>query len=246
MKRLAAGGIVVLFWLAVWQLAATVIDNTVLLVGPIETVTALLKMLPHPEFGSAVFSTLLRIGGGFLCGLLAGMLLALAAFFVPALERLLSPLMLAVKSVPVACYVIMLLIWSGNAYTAFWVCMLVVLPLLYVNTLQGMRSADKELLEIASLFTMTRADYWKHIYFPALYPFLHGACQVACAMSWKSGIAAEVIALKTGTLGNELNRAKTLLETDRLFAVTLTVIVLSWLMEKVFLALLERIKRKLD
>ena len=230
------------FWLAVWQAAAVLIGNDVLLVGPVETVSALRSLCMQADFRSAVCFTLLRIAGGFLAGVVLGFGLGALSFFVPPAGKLLSPFVTAVKTVPVACYAIMLLIWFGKDNIAFFVCMLVVFPILYVNTLQGFREADRELMEIAAVFTMTKGDYWRHIWFPSLSPFLYGAFQVAVGMSWKSGIAAEVIGMRIGTLGNELNRARTLLETDRLFALTLTVILLSWGMEKLILFLMKRLQ----
>ena len=244
MKRVPEKAGILVFWLLVWHLAARLVQNDVLLVGPIETITALRTLLFTAAFRRAVLFSFLRIFGGFFAGALSGFLLALLSFALPFSERLLSPFVAALKTVPVACYAILLLIWSGRDGIAFWISAIVVCPVLYVNTMQGLRAADKELLEIASMFTMTRGDSWRHIYLPALLPFLHSAFQVAVGMSWKSGIAAEVIGLKTGTLGNELNRAKILLKTDNLFAVTLTVILLSWGTEKLLLRLLSRMREE--
>lgn len=241
MKRILEKCGIAVFWLLVWQLLSVLVRNDVLLTGPVETASALLRLCKTTDFWGAVFFTLLRIAGGFLTGAALGFALGTLSFFVPAAAHFLSPFVTAVKTVPVACYAIMLLIWFGKDNIAFYVCMLVVFPILYVNTLQGFRAADRELLEIASVFTMTRGDYWRHIWLPSLSPFLYGAFQVAVGMSWKSGIAAEVIGLRIGTLGNELNRARTLLETDRLFALTLTVILLSWWMERLVLFVMKRL-----
>ena len=62
--------------LAVWQLAAALVDNRLLLVGPVRTLAKLCALLPQAEFWSALGFTLSRVALGFLLGFLAALLLA--------------------------------------------------------------------------------------------------------------------------------------------------------------------------
>ena len=64
-------------------------------------------------------------------------------------------------------------------------------------------------------------------------------------MSWKSGIMAEVLATPKPSIGKEMSQARTYLDTPSLFAWTVVVMVLSWLFEKAFMALLKRVGRPL-
>ena len=113
----------------------------------------------------------------------------------------------------------------------------IVYPAFYYQILQGLTAADRELIEIADVFAMTTKDRIRHIYLPALNPFLLSALQSGIGMAWKAGVAAEVIGQRTGTLGNELYRAKALLATDHLFAVTVSIVVLSFCTEKIVIFL---------
>ena len=72
-----------------------------------------------------------------------------------------------------------------------------------------------------------------------LISFLQG-CSVALGICWKSGVAAEVIGLPDGSIGDALYRAKITLSTGELFAWTFVIILLSAVFEKLFLALLDR------
>ena len=237
MKQIA----IALLWLAAWQAAAAIVRNPVLLVGPAETVRALAAMAGTAAFWRIVAYTFSRIFAGFAVGASLGIALAVLSFVVPVLGDILSPFVTALKAVPVACFVVLLLIWAGTAHVALICAALVVFPVLYFNTGQGLNQADDDLKEIAQVFSMTRGDKIRHLYLPAALPFLVSALQVAVGMAWKSGVAAEVIAQRTLTLGNELYRAKVLLETDKLFAVTVTVVALSWLTERALLLLIKRV-----
>ena len=66
-------------------------------------------------------------------------------------------------------------------------------------------------------------------------------CSVALGICWKSGVAAEVIGLPDGSIGDALYRAKITLSTGELFAWTFVIILLSAGFEKLFLALLDKV-----
>lgn len=62
--------------------------------------------------------------------------------------------MLLIKSVPVASFVILALIWIGSHNLAVFTSFLVVVPMIYVNTLSGLEHTDRKLLEMALVFRM--------------------------------------------------------------------------------------------
>ena len=148
------------------------------------------------------------------------------------------------KSVPVASFVILALIWTGSEHLAVLISFLVVFPILYVNTLAGLQSADIRLLEMARVFRVRPLRRVRFIYLPALLPYLSGGCRVALGMSWKSGVAAEVIGLPSHSIGEHLYMSKIYLETDGLFAWTIVIIAISVLVERLVLFFLNRLQRK--
>jgi NitT/TauT family transport system permease protein len=230
--RLLKKAAIAVFWLALWQLLAALVNNKVLIVGPYETLLALIDMLPTAAFWRAVLNSLLRITAGFCIGGLLGVLLAFCACFSPLLREVFSPFVSAMKAVPVASFVILVLIWAGSAMLSLFVTTVVVLPILYINTLEGLLATDRKLLELAAVYHMPFPARLRGIYLPQLRPHLVGAAQLACGMAWKSGVAAEVIGQPLTSLGNELYRAKIYLETDRILAVTAVTVFLSWLLER--------------
>lgn len=235
--------LILLFWLMTWQLAAAWLDRPIFLVGPAETVQAFVGLCQTAGFWRAVFSTMGRIGAGFGLAFLAGILCGGLAYRVPFLEELLAPVVTLMKTVPVASFVILALIWAGAKQLALVISFVVVFPMIYLNTLAGLRSADPQLLEMARVFDIgPGARIWQ-IYRPALAPYVLSACQVALGMSWKSGIAAEVIGTPDYSIGEKLYMAKIYFSTDELFAWTAVVILFSFLFEKAILYVLGRITR---
>ena len=228
--------LIIAFWLLLWQLLALIIHNPILMVGPFETLCSLWTMLRTTMFWQSLAFSFVRIIAGFLIGSAVGILLAWGSYRYPFLEELLAPFILALKAVPVASFVIILLIWAGNRMLSLYISALVVLPLLYLNTLSGLKATDPKLLEMATVFHMPTTRCLRFIYLPALVPYLYSAFQTALGMAWKSGVAAEVIGQPLGSMGNGLYNAKIYLETGELLSWTIAIILISYLFERLFLA----------
>jgi NitT/TauT family transport system permease protein len=220
--------------IAVWQICAMVVGNSLLLAAPLVVAKALLKMCFSMELWSTVSFSLVRIVSGFLLALVVGIVLAVAAGGFHIVEILLSPYMVAVKSTPVASFIVLCLIWLSSKSLSVFVAFLIVLPIIYTNVLQGIKSTDKKLLEMAELF---RVKWWRklyYIYIPQLKPYLISACSVSIGMAWKAGVAAELIGIPQGSIGEKLYEAKVYLSSSDLFAWTVVIIVISILFEKMF------------
>lgn len=228
---------IILFWLIVWQAAAAGINNRILMAGPVQVLHAFLQNALQPDFIRTVLSSFVKIGLGFFLALFAGILFGAAGYRFRIIEEILKPVMQTLKSVPVASFVVLLLIWFGSGRLSFFISFLIVFPNVYVNTIAGLKSADAGLLEMAQVFGMRRRNRFFYIYRPALMPYLNSCLKISLGMCWKSGVAAEVIGLPDHSLGERLYMSKIYLDTAGLFAWTLTVILISFLFEKAVLRL---------
>lgn len=236
-RRLLAVG----FWILVWQMGALYVDNHIILVGPWDTVLALGRLIPDGNFWRSVLSSFGKISLGFLSAIGAGVVLGSLGYKLAFLRDLLEPVMVLLKSVPVASFVILALIWVGSANLSVLIAFIVVLPMIYVNTLAGLKSTDSKLLEMAKVFRMSVGKKARYIYLPALLPYLKSGCRIALGMSWKSGVAAEVIGVPDRSIGEKLYMAKIYLNTGDVLAWTLVIILVSALFERAVLGVLDRL-----
>lgn len=233
-------GMILLGWLAVWQLAAVLVDNSIMLVGPFEAGGALAANAVKSGFWKTIAWSVLRIAAGFMGGFCLGLTLAAGSFRYRIMAEILQPVMGLMKAVPVASFVVLLLIWWGSAFLAVAVSFLIVLPSTYISTLEGLKSTDSKMLEMAGVFHMPLRNQFFYIYRPSLKPFLDGSLKVALGMSWKSGVAAEVIGTPDFSIGEKLYLSKIYLDTAGVFAWTAVVILLSFLFEKLFMKCWQR------
>ena len=225
---------VILFWLVLWQAGSVLIDNSIIFVGPLDMVMALLVQLPSLGFWKTIAFSFGKISLGFLSAFFLGILLGSGGYRFPLLRELLEPVILLMKSIPVASFVILALIWIGSKQLSVFISFLVVFPIIYVNTIAGLESTDKKLLEMAQVFRVSTWKRIRFIYVPALLPYLISGCKVAL------GIAAEVIGVPSSSIGEKLYMAKIYLSTADLFAWTFVIIVISALFEQLFLYLLKK------
>lgn len=244
-KKLIAAGAVI-FWLAVWELAAVLVGKSVLLASPFEVVRRLAALIPESGFWQSVFFTAGRVLLGFFLGTAVGVLFAAAAGKLPWAERLLAPLISCVKSIPVASFTILALIWISSRNLSVLVSFLIAVPIVYSNLLEGIRSLDRGLSEMAELFRIPPLRRLVGVYLSQLLPYFRSAARLAIGLCWKSGVAAEVIGVPNGSIGERLYSSKIYLETADLFAWTIVVILVSLLCEKLFLLLVNLTARRIE
>ena len=240
-ERLAAAA----FWLAVWQCAAMAVGQEVFLVSPVQALRTLLQLLPQAEFWQRVGFSSGRILLGFGLGVVCSAALAVAAEICPAAEILIAPVLQLVKATPVASFIILALVWVRGSSLSVLISFLMVLPVLYGAVRTGIRAADPQLLEMAKVFRLPLGRRLRAVWLPAVLPAFRQGCSVALGICWKSGVAAEVIGLPNGSIGDALYRAKITLSTGELFAWTFVIILLSAAFEKLFLRALDAVSRAL-
>ena len=244
LKRAAITAISILFWLVIWQIIAMKINSKILLVSPIEVAGRLIRLVPMSDFWNSVLFSAGRILLGFALGMTAGCILALAAGKLKIIRVLFAPLISAMKSIPVASFTILALIWIGSKDLSVLVSFLICVPIVYANMLEGIDNLDPKLKEMSKIFSIPPWKRFTGVYLSQLLPYFRSAVRLAVGLCWKSGVAAEVIGIPDGSMGEKLFESKVYLETADLFAWTLAVILLSWLCEKVFVSLVALLQRR--
>lgn len=219
-------------WLLLWQLASMAVGLPLLLPSPLAVLLRLGQLCTGADFWLTVASSLLRILLGFLLGVLFGTALAGLCWRFRLADALARPLLGMLKSTPVASFIILALVWVKTTWLATVISFIMVLPLIYANVREGIDSADRQLLEMAQVFRLSRRKTFRYCYLPAILPFFLSAVSSALGFAWKSGIAAEVLGRPARAIGSQIYDSKIYLETPDLFAWTLVVILLSVLLER--------------
>ncbi len=240
LSRFLGGAAAAIFWVGVWQLISMLADSPVLLPAPFEVLVCLSGLVKTSDFWLSAANSLGGIAAGCLLGTAAGVLLAVAACAFRPLYSLLSPLISVIRSTPIASFILLALVRLKKDWVPLFIVVLMVLPIIWANVCKGIRRTDSSLLEVARVFRVPFGKRVRGIYLPEVMPYFSSAFVTAMGLSWKAGIAAEVLSVPVRAIGTRLYYSKIYIETAELFAWTLMVIVLSILLEAIFKAVLRR------
>ncbi|MBQ8038361.1 MAG: ATP-binding cassette domain-containing protein [Lachnospiraceae bacterium] len=231
--------LIIFFWLLVWQGVAWIVGNKILLEGPIGVAMRLIEDLQTLEYYQTVGLSVLRIMGGLTCGLILAVCLGVLSWKQKTVEEFLLPLIQFFKAAPITCFVVLLLIWTGSDMLAFYIALLVAFPPVYFNLLEGLKQMDKKLLEVAKVYRMPFKKRLRYIYLPGVKPYFISALSIAIGMSFKAGIAAEIIGTPDYSMGERIYMSKIYLDTAGVFSWMITVIFVAYICEKVVVKLCE-------
>ena len=237
-KAVAAVGAVSAFWLAVWIFAAALVAQPLILPGPGAVALALLRLVCDGGTWAILAGSGARILGGLALAAVCGGVLAGISSRSRAFARLVAPALSFVKATPVACVVVLLLIWLGSARVSIAAVFLMALPGVYFSLVEGLAQVNKPLEQMFRLhgvrgWRLFCAHTWREVL-----PFVLSCAQAVIGMSWKAGVAAELIGMAVGTVGECIYQAKLLIETADLLAWTVLVVAASWTCERVLVWLL--------
>ena len=242
--KILRGCVVALFWLIVWDVAAAAVNLSLLLPSPATTLNTLLDLAVSGSYWIAIWTSLVRILIGYLTGCLFGLIMGYLLYRFRVIDVLFSPVLSMVRSVPVASFFILALVWIGRDNIPTFIAFLMVFPVVSANIKTGFASVDRELAEVASVYNFNRRKKAELLYKPAVLPYWITSAHVTLGLAWKAGVAAEVLASLGKSIGGNIYTSKVQLETETLFAWTITVILISILFESILARLMNRWKPK--
>ncbi|MBQ7336371.1 MAG: ABC transporter permease subunit [Clostridia bacterium] len=241
-KRVCRVLLIPLFWLLVWWVAAWMIAKPLLFPTPWAVLKRLTELMATKEFYLITANSIWNVVFGILIAVIGGGILSLITSRISLLREAILPIMTVIKATPVASFIILALIWMGSANVPTFITVLIVLPVVWTNLDEGFSHMDPQLIEVAKVYKMPAWRTFRILTLPTLKPYFVSACRTSMGLAWKAGIAAEIIAMPRNTIGTMIGDAKQYIMTEDMFAWTLTVILLSLVIEFLF----AWIFRKLD
>lgn len=244
LRRILRILLIAAFWIGVWAFASWRVGKPLLLPSPTAVATRLWELMQTAEFYRTALNSLWNIITGILIAVLGGSLLAVLTSRIRLLREVLLPIMTVIKATPVASFIILALIWIGAARVPTFITVLIVLPVVWTNLDEGFARIDPLLSEVARVYQMPFFKRLRILILPSLKPYFLAACRTSLGLAWKAGIAAEIIAMPRAHIGTMIGEGKLYLMTEDMFAWTLTVILLSLVIEFSFAAIWKRLDRK--
>ena len=226
--------------LVVWQILAMVINSPLILPLPKETLKALLQDIGKPLFWQHVGATACRSLVAFGISVVVGTLLGAAAGASDSVHNLLDFPLAMMRATPVVSFILLALFWFGSSLVPIFVAIVMSLPVMISAVETGIKNTNKDLIVCCRVYGFSTGKMLRHLYFPSCKPYFFSGSLAAFGLSWKVVAAAEVISLPHRSAGTLLQNAKVHLETAQVFAITLVLVILSFVLESLFSVILHR------
>lgn len=242
LKKLLFTTLGILFWAAVWQISAVMLKKPYLIPTLPATFSALWEITASGKLFKTVALTLMRVLLGLTMGVVFGVILAFLTNRFAFLRAIVSPIISVIKSTPVASFIVILWVLFDGGTLAVFIAFLMVMPIIWQNLTDGFSAISTELAELCDVFEFSYFKRLRLLIIPTLSSYFIPALITSVGLAWKSEIAAEIIAYTKNSIGAMINDAKYFLETPKVFALTMIVVIMSLLLESATKYLMRRYK----
>lgn len=169
---------------------------------------------------------------GFVLGGLLGAVVGYALGLLPTWEKVLSPYILALQIAPKVAFAPLFILWFGyNAWPKLIVTILVVFFPILVNVLQAMRVMDRDLVNLARAYNMSKAKIFVKIMLPYSMPNLMAGLRIGATLAVIGITVGELVGGEIG-LGYLISfgqgQANTAMVFDAIGLLTVIGIVMYW------------------
>lgn len=229
-------GIVIL--IAGWQILA-LLTRPIVIPAPIQTLKALGEMVTSGVLFTQLYISLKRQLVGLLIGVVLGTSLGVIGGLNKAVHEMVLPLINTIMATPNVIFVVMAMVWFGvGSIQVVFVVALMVFPVMYINSVKGLHTIDQDLLEMAEIYRIPMKIKILKIYLPGLVHGFLAGFTLSAATSIRVTVMAELFGSQDG-IGQAIVLTRSYLETDKLFAWALTLILIVVILETLILKPLE-------
>ncbi len=211
--------------LAIWWLFSLRIPHYIL-PGPPRVYDAFKLILGNGDLWRNLGITLERVGIGFVLATIVSVPLGIMFGAIRRLGEFFEPVLPVLNTVSSAIWAIFAIIWFGvSESTIIFVVFMTAMPLIITNVWQGTRSVSADFIELAHTLRMPAWKVMTKIYLPTIMPYFFSGARLAFGFGWRVSLVAETLGASSG-IGYRLRQAADLVQTDQVFAWTITMIVM--------------------
>lgn len=223
----------VIIMLLLWKLLAVCFDSALILPSPEATLLTVVRLFTDTDFLFIIGTTVLRGLTGFVISAFLGLFLGIFAGISPGFNAFLRPVLVTVRSVPVISLILLALIWFNAGSVPVFIALLTMFPFICTNVIDGIHSVDKDILEMAKFYRISRGRIVREVYIPAIMPFIISGASSAMGIGWRAIIIGEVLSQPKYGIGTVMHIEQTFLKVDAVIAWTLIAVLLSYGFEKI-------------
>ena len=230
----------ILFIFVLWELLSIISDNDFVVPSVELTFDALGKILIDKNTYTILASTLLRLVISISVCFVLGVVLAVLSNLSNHFKSFIKPIVVLLKTLPMAAVIIMLLVMVGRSYSPYFIIGVVVFPLIYEATLNGLEGIDKDIKDEVKLLSGNNFQVFKSIYIPLTLPHILTSLIQSVGLGLKVLVMAEFIAETKNSIGEAIRFYKNEATTEYVFAWSIILIIFVLLVDSIINILKKR------
>jgi len=221
-----------------WQVLAVALQSRTL-----PPLTEVLVGLWQELFGGDLLfhlgMTLGRVAISFVVAMLVGTGLGILMGSSRPWDRVLDSFLILALNIPALVTIILCYIWFGLSETAAVIAVTVnKIPMVAISLREGARAVDKNLLQVARVYRLSRRDTFFKVYLPQLLPYLFGSARNGLSIIWKIVLVVELLGRSNG-VGFQIGNFFHFFDIKGILAYTLAFVMVIFIVEALLLRPLE-------
>ena len=184
-----------------------------------------------------VLVTLARVIGALVLSFIIGVAVAVCMYLSDSIERHLRPMVRLLMAVPVVSWILFAVLWfRGVEFRIAFVLIVVCAPVFVVDLLDAMRDVPREVRQMMRSFRPTTWQFFSKLMLPAIMPGIFTSWKITLSLAIRVVTIAELVGAVTG-IGHKLAVAQELFSVAEVFAWTLILVALLFLLESLVVRL---------
>lgn len=234
----------VVFILLLWYVLAKLTNASLILPSPVQVFSRMGELLKTPAFYRAFAFTFARVLLSFLISVVLGTLLGLISGLSGFARNFFEIPLAIIRATPVVAFILIALFWFKSGTVPVFVSILMTLPIMTTAVSNGFFKTDEKLLSMARSYNFSKGQIFRFIQLPSLVPFFLNGAASTFGLTWKVIAAGEVLSLPKNGTGTLLQRAQVHLETPSVMAITIILVAVSFLLERLFMLGVKKLVEK--
>lgn len=221
----------VIIFISLWYFIALKINSEIIFPNIQDILKKFIEIISEKSFYRDLLASLLRVLITFALSFLLAFIIGISAGIFQAIRYILIPIINFIRTIPTIPLILVAIIWFNNNTVPIFVSMLVIFPIMYDSITNGIINVDKKLIEMSMSYNVSLKTQIINLYIPYIKPYIFTGISQSMGITWKSILAAEILALPAFGIGTKLYESHLYLDSVSLFAYCLIAIIFNGIFE---------------
>ena len=211
-----------------------------LLPSPMSTVTEAVRLITDGTFFFHMFQSLRRVFVGATVAMIFSIAVGIYMGTVRMGEHFFQPLVVLGLTIPGLMWALIAVMLFGiNEFASYFAVAVTTFPMLVINIWAGVKSLDKELMDMSHVFHFTKSMKITQVILPQLVSNIFAATRYGLGLAWKVVVVVEMFGTSNG-VGYQVMKSYQVFNMEGVIAWTLTFVVAMIVIEYGIINLAER------